>query len=291
MDNFALLGFGCGLRPEHVPVFLEQVPSTVDWVEIIAESYLSWSDGRAMRSAEALEKIRQDYPLTIHGVSLNLGSVDPLDLEHLKLLRGFIERTQPAWYSDHLCWTGVGGHSFHDLLPLPYTEEAVVVACEKIQQVQDFLGQRILIENVSSYVSFDHSEMAEWEFLNEVSRRSGCGVLLDINNVYVNSRNQHFDPIQYLAAISPESVGQIHLAGHEDRGSHLVDTHDAPVSDEVWNLYRWTLTHKGRFSTLVEWDNNVPPWNLLEAQVQMARALATPDRTYANHPIAVTAHV
>jgi len=274
---FPNLGFGCGLRHEHHETLLKEPPATIDWVEAIAENFADWTDGRKLSGMEDLEKIRSHYPVVVHGVSLSIGSVDPLDLNHLRRVKTLLERVDAAWFSDHLCWTGVDGKNLHDLLPLPYTEEAVVRVSEKIQRVQDFLGRRILIENVSSYLSFSHSEMSEWDFINEILRRSDCGILLDVNNIYVSSVNHGFDPLQYLKAIPPQRIGQIHLAGHTNNGDHLIDTHDEPVCDAVWDLYRWVTSELGTFSTMVEWDDQIPPWSGLETEVAKARQIGEQD--------------
>lgn len=272
-NDFPHLGFGCGLRIEHQPVFLENPPLTVGWLEVIAENYMEWKSGLKPRSVSILEKLRPDYPIAVHGVSLSLGSADPIDLDHLRRVKDLLHRIDAAWYSDHLCWTGVDGEHLHDLFPLPYTEEAMVTVVEKIQRVQDALGRRMLIENVSSYVTYTDSQMTEWDFLREVARRADCGVLLDINNVFVSGCNHGFDPKEYLRAIPFERVGQIHLAGHSNLGTHRIDTHDEKVCDDVWDLFRWYTETFGSRTTMIEWDGKIPEWPVLEEEVLKARAI------------------
>lgn len=262
------LGHGVGLRTVHFPeLFAGTV--RVDWFEAISENFMI-PGGRPLR---ALERAREVAPVALHGVSLSIGSVDPLSEPYLDALARLADRVQPAWISDHLCWGSVGGHYAHDLLPLPYTEEALAHVVERIERVQARLGRQILIENVSSYLTYVDSIMPEWEFLSEVAQRSDCGILLDINNVYVSAVNHGFDPIAYLAGVPPMRVGQIHLAGHSDHGTHLLDTHDAPVRSEVWSLYRTALRRLGRVSTLIEWDEHIPPWDGLVAEAERARAV------------------
>jgi uncharacterized protein (UPF0276 family) len=209
----------------------------------------------------------------LHGVSLNIGSADPLAASHLDALEGLARRFEPAWLSDHLCWTGVGGHNAHDLLPLPYTEEALEHVVARLAAVQEHLGRRIALENVSTYLEFCGSTIPEWEFLAEVAVRADCGILLDVNNVYVSACNHGFDPEKYLAAIPAERVWQVHLAGHSDRGDHLLDTHGCPVVPAVWELYRSATRRIGGVASLVEWDEDVPDWDTLEAESLRARAL------------------
>ena len=219
-----------------------------------------------------LERARALAPVALHGVSLSLGSVDPLNESYLDELAALAARVEPAWVSDHLCWGSVGGHYAHDLLPLPYTEEALAHVVERVARVQERLRRQILVENVSSYLTYVQSAMPEWEFLAEVARRSDCGILLDVNNVFVSAPNHGFDPATYIAGVPADRVGQIHLAGHSDHGTHLLDTHDAPVRAEVWELYRATIARLGRVSTLIEWDDHIPPWADLVAEAERARA-------------------
>ena len=220
-----------------------------------------------------LERARAICPVVLHGVSLSLGSTDPLSEPYLRALRALAERVAPAWVSDHLCWGSVGGHYAHDLLPLPYTEEALDHVVERVRTVQDRLGRQILIENVSSYLTFTHSAMPEWEFLAAVAERADCGILLDVNNVYVSAVNHGFDAERYILAVPADRVGQIHLAGHSHRGTHLLDTHDGHVAPAVWDLYRVAVRRCGRVSTLVEWDDRIPEWDVLCAEAERARVV------------------
>ena len=268
LTEFRDLGTGVGLRPAHYRQFLDSKPESVSWVEVISENYLHWENRTIDRPIQILEKIRQNVPIALHGVSLSIGSADFTNLSYLKRLKDLTSRIQPVWISDHLCWTGVDGENLHDLLPIPYTEEALNWVVKKIIQTQDFLDRRILIENVSSYLEFSESEMSEWEFLSEVVQRADCGILLDVNNVYVSSVNHNFDPIEYLKKIPSHRVGQVHLAGHSNQGNHLIDTHSEPVCEQVWDLYRWTLKHIGLISTMIERDANIPEWEILEEEVK-----------------------
>ena len=213
-------------------------------------------------------------PVVLHGVSLSIGAYEALNESYLWRWKELVDRIEPAWLSDHLCWTGSSDHNAHDLLPLPFTNEALKLTCEKIERVQEYFGRPILIENVSSYVEFNRADFTEWEFLTQLAKRSGCGLLLDVNNVYVSSINHKFDPLEYLQGIPLEAVGQIHLAGHRNKGTFLIDTHDEPVCDEVWNLYRWTIRRFGRVRTLSERDDLYPQWEELVAEVNKARNIA-----------------
>ncbi len=261
------VGHGIGLRPKHYGRMLEEKPP-VDWVEAISENFMAPGG----RPVAVLEKVRRDVPVVLHGVSLSIGSVDPLSSRYLANLKALVERVDPAWVSDHLCWGSHGGRYVHDLLPLPYTDEALEHVVARVGIVQDVLHRQILLENVSSYVAFRDSTMTEWEFVSEVARRADCGILLDVNNIYVSARNHGFDPLDYLDGVPGDRVGQIHLAGHSDKGKYLLDTHDHPVPDPVWNLYREAIRRFGRVSTLVEWDDNVPELEELVAQSQRAAA-------------------
>lgn len=264
---FPDLGVGVGLRSAHYDVFRESKPDSVSFVEVISEGYMSWEGRAPGRPLQRLEKVREHIPVVLHGVSLSIGSVDPLNHSYLKRLKQLIEAIEPSFVSDHLCWTSIFGENLHDLLPVPYTEEALDIIVKKVQDVQEYLGRRILLENASSYVEFEHSEMSEWEFISAVAERADCGILLDVNNVYVSSVNHGFDPLQYLKAIPVHRVGQIHLAGHTNKGGYLIDTHDEPICDEVWALYKWVSHHMGRISAMVERDDNIPPWEILEKEV------------------------
>jgi uncharacterized protein (UPF0276 family) len=260
------LGHGIGLRSKHYGRFLEERPC-VGWIEAISENFI----GVGGRPLAVLEKVRRDFPVVLHGVSLSIGSVDPLDARYLSGLRALADRIEPAYVSDHLCWGTHRGRYLHDLLPLPYTEEAIAHVASRIQRVQDALGRQILLENVSSYVAFRGSTMTEWEFLARVAERADCGIVLDVNNVYVSARNHGFDPREYLANVPANRVGQFHLAGHSDRGTYLFDTHDAPVADVVWDLYADAVRRFGRVPALVEWDDHVPE---LERVIEESRAAA-----------------
>ncbi len=248
-----LRGVGIGLRSPHVAQVVAARPP-VPWFEVVTENYLD----PGPRALGALERIRSRYPIALHGVSLNLGSVDPLDEDYLGALATLVARFEPAIVSDHVCWTGVGGVNSHDLLPLPYAEGVVQHCADRILRVQDRLGRRILVENVSSYLVAPGSEMAEWEFLGSLADRADCGILLDVNNVYVSSVNHGFDPATYLDAVPAERVRQLHLAGHEAWDGMLVDTHGAVVADEVMRLYTRTIGRLGPVPTLLEWDRDLP---------------------------------
>lgn len=262
------LGHGIGLRTRHYPRVLDGSLAP-DWFEAIAENFMI-EGGRPLA---VLEKARAIAPLVLHGVSLSIGSVDALNEGYLRELAALAARVEPQWISDHLCWGSVGGHYAHDLLPLPFTEEAVAHVSERVRRVQDALGRRILLENVSSYVAFAHATLREWEFLAAIAERSDCGILLDVNNVHVSARNHGFDAEDYLAGLPAARIGQIHLAGHSDHGTHLLDTHDGPVVDAVWHLYASAVKRFGRVSTLVEWDDHVPEAEDVLAEAARARAI------------------
>ena len=241
----------------------------VDWLEALSENYM----GAGGRPRRVLDDVRAHRPVVLHGVSMNLGSADPLDAAYLDDLDALARRVEPAWISDHLCWTGVDGHNLHDLLPLPYTEEAVRHVGGRIRSVQERLGRRIAIENVSSYASYRADAISEWEFLTAVAEDGDCGILLDVNNVFVSAHNQGFDAEAYLDAIPAERVFQIHLAGHSEQGPLLIDTHDHPVRAEVWKLFERVVARLGRVSTLIEWDDRLPSWDELEAEAGRAREI------------------
>ena len=262
------LGHGVGLRPKHFSDFLEK-PPPVDWIEATSENYMA----RGGRPLAVLEKVRRDLPVVLHGVSLSIGSTDELDEPYLRELCRLIDRIQPALVTDHLCWGSHCGRYVHDLWPLPYTEEAVAHVVARIVRVQELLGRRIALENVSSYVTYRDSTMAEWEFLAAIAEHADCGILLDLNNVYVSGRNHGFDPAAYLAGIPPERVVQFHLAGHSDKGSWLLDSHGSAVPGPVWDLYRSAVRRFGRIPTLVEWDDNIPPLDRLVAESRKAATI------------------
>lgn len=262
-------GFGIGLRTDHYQDFVDGHPP-VDWLEILSENYMV-PGGKPLHF---LDRIRADYPMVMHGVSLSIGSVDPLDMTYLRQLKALADRVQPAWISDHLCWTGVDHANLHDLLPLPLTEETLRHVGERVQRVQDLLGRRILLENVSTYVACAGDEMSEWEFIAELAHRADCWLLLDVNNVYVSARNHGFDARAYLDAMPVERVKQIHLAGHEDHGTYVIDTHDHPIRDEVFELYGYATERLGAVPTMIERDDNIPPLEVLLAELAQVRRCA-----------------
>lgn len=262
------LGFGLGLRHDHYETILRDRPK-VDWFEIITENFLV--DGG--KPLYYLDRIRENYPIVMHGVSLSIGGTDPFDLNYLKQVKALSERIEPAWISDHLCWTGVNELNMHDLMPLPYTNEAIDHVVSRIQIIQEFLDRRILIENVSSYLTFKQSEMSEWDFLATIAKRADCFLLLDVNNIYVSSINHAFSPLEYIHAMPSDRIYQIHLAGHSINGTHIIDTHDAPVIKEVWELYAETIQRFGAISTMIERDANIPDFYELFDELNHARII------------------
>ncbi len=263
------LGFGLGLRPQHYKEILEDSPN-IDWFEVISENYMV-PGGNPLRM---LDRIAERYPVVMHGVSLSIASTAPLDMNYLTGLKALAARVNPKWISDHLCWTGVHGINLHDLLPVPYTEEALCHVVDRVSRVQDFLGRRIAIENVSSYMEYACSEMSEWDFVGELARRADCWLLLDVNNVFVSGINHTFVPTAFLDAIPQERVVQFHLAGHSESNECLIDTHDEPVCEEVWELYGVALERFGPISTMIERDDKIPPLADLVAELERARAIA-----------------
>ena len=266
------LGFGLGLRTEHFEAVLAE-PPPIDWFEITSENFMVAGG----KPRHYLRAIRQRYPLVMHGVSLSIGSVDPLDWDYLRALRQLAREIEPVWVSDHLCWTGVDGVNSHDLLPLPYCEEAINHVVARVQAVQEFLGHEILLENLSSYVEYTDSTMPEWEFVAQIARRSGCRLLLDVNNIVVSARNHGFAPEDYLAGLPGERIWQVHLAGHSDYypdtgGSYAIDTHDQDVPEQVWTLYESAIRRFGPISTMIERDDRIPPLADLVAELALARA-------------------
>lgn len=259
---------GVGLRARHYREILETLP-LIGWLEVHSENF--FSDGG--QPLFYLEKTRQHYPLSLHGVGLFLGSTDPLNLAHLDRLKSLIERFEPDLVSEHLCWGSVNGRFLNDLLPLPYTEEALGHFCSRVDQAQEYLGRSLLIENVCNYLQFKHSTIPEWDFIAEVSRRTGCGILLDVNNIYVNAANHNFDPASYFPSLPVDAVREIHLAGFDTNGDCLIDTHGQPVWEEVWDLYRQTLKWFGNVPTLIEWDTDVPELSVLLAEARKANAI------------------
>lgn len=269
MPNLPYLGFGLGLRPTHYQAILEGNPP-IDWFEIITEDFLV--DGG--NPLYYLDRFREHYPIVMHGVSMSIGGIDPLDKEYLKKVKRLADRIHPAWVSDHLCWTGVSGVNLHDLMPLPYTEEALQHVADRVKQVQDYLGRPLVLENPSSYITYKHSTISEWEFLTALTERTDCSLLLDVNNVYVSAFNHGFDPMDYLNGIPANRVQQFHLAGHLDVGTHIIDTHDQPIIDGVWNLYAEAVKRFNPVSTLIERDDNIPPLEDLLAELARARDIA-----------------
>jgi uncharacterized protein (UPF0276 family) len=263
------LGFGLGLRAQHYDEILNGSP-TIDWFEVISENYMI-PGGQPLR---ILDRIRARYPVVMHGVSLSIASTAPPDFEYLGNLLELARRVEPKWISDHLCWTGVHGKNLHDLLPFPYTREALDHVVSRVQLVQDFLGRALVLENVSTYVQFSNSEMTEWEFLSELSRRSGCWLLFDVNNVYVSAFNHGYDPLTFLEGIPSDRVVQFHMAGHSHMGTHIVDTHDHPVCEDVWELYAAALKRFGWVSTIIERDDHIPPLDEIMVEVERTREMA-----------------
>lgn len=262
------LGFGLGLRIPHYETILESQPA-VDWFEVLSENYMVPGG----KPRHYLDRIRAHYPIVMHGVSLSIGSSDPLNLDYLRQLKTLADQIEPRWISDHLCWTGVDNTNLHDLMPLPYTEEALQHVVERVSAVQEILGRRLLLENVSSYVTYKNSEMSEWDFLREVAQRADSLLLLDINNIYVSSYNHGFDPLEYIDAIPVNRVQQFHLAGHRNQGGYIIDTHDEPVIDRVWELYAHAVRRFGPVSTMIERDDNIPPLETLLVELERARTI------------------
>ncbi len=270
MINEHFLGFGLGLRVPHFEEVIRNEPK-VDWFEILSENFMV--DGGKPRYY--LEAVAERYPVVMHGVSMSLGSTTPLDRDYLKQLKQLMTAVKPRWISDHLCFTQAHGVNSHDLLPMPYTEQAIDHVASRIREVQDTMGQQMLLENVSSYLSYKDSEMSEWEFYNEICQRADCYMLLDINNIYVSARNHQFDPQHYIDAVDPKRVRQIHLAGHSDYGDYVIDTHDQAVCDPVWSLYKNAIQRFGAISTMIERDDNIPSLTELVAELEIARRIAT----------------
>ena len=265
-------GFGLGLRAAHVDqiVAAGKASSGVDWFEILSENYLD-AGGRPL---SMLHRIRQDYPVAMHGVSLSIGTAEGPSDTYLRSLKAFADRVQPLWISDHLCWTGAHGVNLHDLFPLPYTEQTLAIVVRNVRRVQDFLGRQILLENVSSYLSFATDTMREWDFVAEVAAQSDSLILLDLNNIHVSSVNHGFDACSYLQAMPAARVQQIHLAGHSVLGNTIIDTHDQAVADPVWALYADALRRFGPVATMIERDGNIPPLAELVVELQRARSMA-----------------
>jgi uncharacterized protein (UPF0276 family) len=267
------LGFGLGLRPQHYTAILDGAPEVtgaVDWFEILSENYMV--DGG--RPLAKLMAVRARYPMVMHGVSLSIGSTDPIDMDYLARLKALAARVEPAIISDHLCWTGIAGLNMHDLLPLPLTEEALKHVCARVDQVQSFLSRTIALENASTYVTFAEDAIPEWEFLAEMARRTGCRLLLDVNNIYVSAFNHDFRATDYIDAIPREAVAYIHLAGHEHNKTYIIDTHDHPVVEDVWQLYAYAIQRLGPVATMIERDDKIPPLEVLTTELAHARQVA-----------------
>ncbi len=265
--NFPDLGLGIGLRTVHYEHILTNHPQ-IDWFEIISENFMD-TEGRPMY---ILDQVAERYPIVMHGVSMSIGSTDPLNFDYLRKLKALAERIRTPWLSDHLCWTGVNGKNVHDLLPMPYNEESLKHTVQRVKTVSEFLERPLILENPSSYIEFASSDMTEWDFLAALLEEADCGILLDVNNVYVSSFNHSFDPKVYIDAIPADRIVQYHLAGHTNRGTHIIDTHSDYVIDEVWELYRYSNeTTEGR-ATLLEWDDDIPDFETVHQEVLKAQA-------------------
>jgi uncharacterized protein len=271
MLNLPHLGFGIGLRTPHFSHILEHSPP-VDFFEIISENFMD-SQGRPRH---VLRQVAERYPIVMHGVSLSIGSADPPNWDYLQKLKRLADETEAVWVSDHLCWTGLGGHNSHDLLPLPLNEDTLTYVAGRVRQVQDYLERPLVLENPSTYRTFRDSTLSEWEFLTQLTEQSGCGLLLDVNNIYVSCRNHDWDPWEYLRGVPHDRVVQFHLAGHTDYGTHCIDSHDGYVVDPVWELYREAIRLNGRVSTLIEWDAKIPSFDEVYAEAIKAKAMTAP---------------
>jgi uncharacterized protein (UPF0276 family) len=265
--RFADLGIGIGLRTVHFSHILSHRPK-IDWFEVLSENFLD-TEGRPLY---VLDQVTERYPVALHGVSMGIGNTDPLNLDYLRKLKALAKRTRAHWVSDHLCWTGIAGRNVHDLLPMPYTEEALAHTAERVKAVSEILERPLILENPSSYVEFKASSMPEWEFLARLAEEADCGLLLDVNNVYVSSFNHSFDPRTYIDAIPADRVVQYHLAGHTNKGTHILDTHSDYALREVWELYRRAWARTGPTATLYEWDEDIPEFDVVHAEALKARA-------------------
>jgi uncharacterized protein (UPF0276 family) len=264
--NAKKLGLGLGLRSQHFNYILEHNPP-VDWFEIISENFMD-SFGKPRH---ILHQIAEKYPVVMHGVSMSIGSIDPLDFGYLKRLKSLAKEINPVWISDHLCWTGVLTINSHDLLPIPLNEETLHHVCERIRIVQDYLERPLILENPSTYLSFEQSTMKEWEFLSHMAQETNCGLLLDVNNVYVSGFNNDFDPITYIENLPHDRIVQMHLAGHQHCGDYIIDTHDSEVTNHVWELFRIAWKKTGGVASLLEWDGNIPEFEVLFNELQKAK--------------------
>jgi len=270
IHNLPFLGFGIGLRLDHYQELLEDT-TKVDWLEIISENFLLPGG----RSQYYLDQFNEKYQIIPHGVSLSIGSTDPLNWDYLKKLKNLLDKTKAPWFSDHLCWSHHNAHHLHNLMPLPYTEENITYIAKRIEIIQEFLERPMLIENVSSYVEFTQSTMPEWTFIKEIAEKANCGLLLDVNNVFVSAFNHHYDPMDYIHAMPPERVIQYHIAGHHDHGTYILDTHDHDIRDEVWDLFKKTAPLFGNVSTMIERDDNIPPLEDLLQELNIAKQIWT----------------
>jgi uncharacterized protein (UPF0276 family) len=266
--GFPDLGIGIGLRTVHYGEILGRKPE-IDWFEVLSENYMDTGG----RPVHVLDQVAERYPVVLHGVSLGIGNTDPINFEHLTKLKVLAERTRAHWVSDHLCWTGILGRNSHDLLPMPYTEDALRHTIRRVKQVQEFLERPLILENPSSYVEFAVSTLTEWDFLGALAEEADCGLLLDVNNVYVSSFNHGFDPTVYIDAIPTDRVVQVHLAGHTNKGTHILDTHSDHAVDPVWELYRRALRRTGLVSTLYEWDESVPELDVVWSEALKAKPI------------------
>jgi len=264
------LGYGLGLRPVYYEEILNGAPP-VDWFEVISENYMI-PGGRPLAM---LERFRAAYPIVLHGVSMSLASTDPLDLDYLAALKALAARIEPAWVSDHLCWTGVHGLNLHDLLPIPYTREALDHVVDRIGRIQDFLGRQLVVENASTYVAFAEADMTEWEFVAEMTRRADCLLLVDVNNIFVSSFNHGLDAAAYIDALPADRIAQFHMAGHTDNRTHRIDTHDQPICADVWKLYERARRRFPDVPAMIERDANFPPFAELLAELQHMRDIDT----------------
>ncbi|MEQ6123031.1 DUF692 domain-containing protein [Pseudotenacibaculum sp. MALMAid0570] len=268
------LGLGLGLRNQHFDHILSKSPA-VDWFEVISENFMD-SHGRPRH---ILKQIAERYPVVMHGVSMSIGSTDPLNFKYLKSLKTLADEVQPAWISDHLCWTGVLTTNSHDLLPLPLNVESLQHVCNRIKQIQDYLERPLIVENPSTYASFKNSDIPEWEFLRLMTEETGCGLLLDVNNVYVSSFNNDFDPVEYIQGIPHDKIVQMHLAGHQNMGNYIIDTHDREVTNQVWELFQMTYQLAPEAAILLEWDGNIPPFEVYHAELMKSKKYMNPNYT------------
>lgn len=279
------LGLGLGLRTQHFDHILSKSPE-VDWFEVISENFMD-SHGKPRH---ILKQIAEKYPVVMHGVSMSIGSTDPLNFDYLKSLKTLADEVQPAWVSDHLCWTGVLTTNSHDLLPLPLNSESLKHVCDRIKRVQDYLERPLVVENPSTYASFKNSTIPEWDFLRLMTEETGCGLLLDVNNVYVSSFNNDFDPVEYIKGLPHDKIVQMHLAGHQNMGNYIIDTHDREVTHQVWKLFQMTYQLAPEAAILLEWDGNIPTFDVYHAELMKSKKYMDPsfneveaEKQYANH--------